>query len=179
MKWFKHQADLSRDEGIRQYLDESSDRLAAYGFFMLVLEILAERMVFQFGDPKCWVSFSKRQWALLTNCHVNRVVKYLPSLGVIGWVSVEFDGQNYRVEIQRMLEWRDEYSRKKGLAPESIRTSSHKSKNRLRKEEEQEQEIHTHPPTHTSSHTAPDFEKAKRLNETIENVVNQMDINQD
>lgn len=120
MLWFKHFNDLSRDEGVSAYLDSSQDRYAAYGFLNLVLEIIAERMDFKHGDPKCCATFSKREWARLTNSHVNRVIKYLPHLGVIGWVSVEFDGSNYRVEIPKLLEWRDEYSRKSGGSQDKV-----------------------------------------------------------
>lgn len=133
MLWFKHYNDLSRDEGVSAYLDSSQDRYAAYGFLNLVLEIIAERMDFKHGDPKCCATFSKREWARLTNSHVNRVAKYLPHLEVIGWVSVEFDGSNYRVEIPKLLEWRDEYSRKSGGGPDKVaqnRTEENRSEQR-------------------------------------------------
>jgi hypothetical protein len=120
MLWFKHFNDLSRDEGIRAYLDDSDDRFAAYGFFILIMELVCERMIFQYGDPKCSVTLSRREWARVTDCHTNRVNKYLPKLGVIGWVSVEFDGDYCTVEIPKLLEWRDESSRKSGRIPEGV-----------------------------------------------------------
>ena len=120
MLWFKHFNGLSRDEGVRAYLDDSDDRFAAYGFFMLIMEIVCERMIFKHRDPKCSVTLSRREWARVTDCHPNRANKYLPKLGFIGWVTVGFEGDYCTVEIPKLLDWRDESSRKSGSVPEEI-----------------------------------------------------------
>ena len=112
MKWFKHPTDLFRDEGIRAYLGSFQDQITAYGFLILILEIVSERMNSEEDDPKCAVTFPVRDWARLTNCHVNRVNKYLACLPETGWVSLKFDKGNCTVEIAKLLEWRDKDRRK-------------------------------------------------------------------
>ena len=123
MKWFKHMTDLSQDEDIARYLDESGrDQATAYGFLVLVLETVASRMGAK-GDPNCSATYSISQWQRLTYSHANRVMKYLRLCKVIGWVQVEFEGSSCKVTIPRMVEWRDEYSRKSGHTPDKVAQS--------------------------------------------------------
>ena len=124
MKWFKHMSDLPRDEGVARYLDEAGkDWLVAYGFLMLLLEAIASRMESNVGHLVCTATYSISQWERLTNCHRNRVRKYLGLCEVIGWVEVEFEGSSCRVTVPRMVQWRDEYTRKSGHTPDKVAQS--------------------------------------------------------
>ncbi len=125
MKWFKHQTDLSMDEGVSRYLDEAGprNRLTAYGFLMLLHEVIASRMNAAEGHLVCTATYSITQWGRITNSHPNRVRKYLGLCGVIEWVQVEFEGSSCRVSIPRMVEWRDETTRKSGVLPEQVAQS--------------------------------------------------------
>jgi len=124
MKWFKHMSDLPRDEGVSRYLDAAGkDRVTAYGFLMLLLEAIASRMQVQEGDLICSATYSIPHWGRITYSHPNRVRKYLGTCEVIGWVLVEFEGGMCKVSIPRMLEWRDEYTRKSGLTPDKVAQS--------------------------------------------------------
>jgi hypothetical protein len=110
------------------------DRLAAYGFLSRVLEIIAERMSAKEGSLKCYATYSITEWSRLLECHTNAVNKYMPYLALIGWVTVESEGRNYTVNIPKMVEWRDEATRKSGVLPEQV-AQSRADKN---KEEERE-----------------------------------------
>lgn len=136
MKWFRHHSDLCRDEDVRTYFDKAgNDRLNAYGFLMLVLEAICERMANpNTGDYGCSVRYSDKEWARVLGCHVNRVKKYMGLLPHISWVTVEFEEGNYRVRAAKLLDWRDEYSRKSGAGPDKV-AQRRTDKNRIDKRE--------------------------------------------
>ena len=124
MKWFKHLSDLPQDEGISRYLDAAErDRVAAYGFLMFVLESIASRMDANKGHLVCSATYSITHWGRITYSHPNRVRKYLGLCEVIGWVHVGFDADTCEVSVPRMVEWRDEHTRKLGVTPEKIAQS--------------------------------------------------------
>ncbi len=121
MKWFKHLSDLPRDEGVARYLDEAGkDRVVAYGFLMFLLEAIALRMDSKVGHLVCSVTYSISQWGHITYSHANRVRKYLRMCEDIGWVQVKFEGSSCTVTIPKMVEWRDETTRKSGVPPEQL-----------------------------------------------------------
>ncbi len=124
MKWFKHMSDLPRDEGVSRYLDAAeSDRVTAYGFLMFLLEAIASRMAWGEDDLTCSATYSISHWGHITYSHPNRVRKYLGLCKVIGWVLVEFEGGMCKVEVPRMVQWRDEYTRKSGQTPDNVAQS--------------------------------------------------------
>lgn len=119
MKWFMHQSDLPRDEEVSRYLDAAGKhRVTAYGFLMFVLEAIASRMVAKEDHLVCTATYSIHQWGHITYSHPNRVGKYLRLCEVIEWVQVEFEGSSCKVSIPKMVEWRDEYTRKSGPTPD-------------------------------------------------------------
>ena len=139
MKWFKHMSDLPRDEGVARYLDKAGkDWLVAYGFLMLLLEAIASRMDPNVGHLVCTATYSITQWERITNCHHNRVMKYLRLCEVIGWVRVEFEEGTCKVSIPRMVEWRDERTRKSGVLPEQV-AQSREEQNRSEQRESREE----------------------------------------
>ena len=124
MRWFKHMSDLPRDEGVARYLDEAGkDRLAAYGFLIFLMEAISSRMNTNQGDDVCSATYSVTHWGRITYSHPNRVRKYLALCEVIGWVQVGFEGGSCKVDVPRMAEWRDEYSRKSGHTPDKVAQS--------------------------------------------------------
>ena len=121
MKWFKHMSDLPRDEGVSRYLDEAGkDRVTAYGFLILVLEAVSSRMAVERGDLICSATYSIPQWGRITYSHPNRVLKYLHMCEVIGWVLVEYEEGMCKVSILKMVQWRDETTRKSGHSPDKV-----------------------------------------------------------
>lgn len=124
MKWFKHMSDLPRDEGVSRYLDAAGkDRVTAYGFLMFVLEAIAARMDANTGHLVCSATYSISHWGRITYSHPNRVRKYLRLCRVTGWVQVAFEEGSCKVSVPRMVEWRDDYTRKSGVRPEKVAQS--------------------------------------------------------
>ncbi len=121
MKWFKHMSDLPRDEGVSRYLDAAGrDRVTAYGFLIFLLEAIASRMLVQEGDLICSATYSIPQWGRITHSHPNRVRKYLGMCEVIGWVLVEYEGGMCKVSAPKMVQWRDDTTRKSGITPDQV-----------------------------------------------------------
>jgi len=143
MKWFKHMSDLPRDEGVARYLDKAGkDWLVAYGFLALLLEAIASRMDPNVGHLVCTATYSITQWERITNCHHNRVMKYLRLCEVIGWVRVEFEGSTCKVSIPRMVDWRDERTRKSGVLPEQV-AQSREEETRSEQRESRDKSAHS------------------------------------
>lgn len=134
MRWFKHMSDLSRDEDVCAYLEAAGrDRVAAYGFLMLLMEAVACRMKVIEGDLVCSATYPITEWGRITYSHTNRVNKYLRLCEVMGWVIVEYEGSMCKVSIPKMVQWRDEYSRKSGHPPDKVaqsRTEQNRSEQR-------------------------------------------------
>jgi len=137
MRWFKHMSDLSRDEGVSRYLDAAgSGRVTAYGFLTFLLEAIASRMDSTQGHLVCTATYSIPQWGRITYSHPNRVRKYLRLCEVIEWVQVEFEGSSCTVSIPKMVEWRDETTRKSGVLPEQVAQKREEKKRRERERAE-------------------------------------------
>lgn len=116
MRWYKHLTAAHYDEKLSELLAEGG--LEAYGFWWLLLEIVAGQMTKD--DQKCSVSYPLSQWSRLLYCHHNKVGKYMGKLGVMGIVRVEYESSKIRVTIPNLLKYRDEYSKKSGQNPESV-----------------------------------------------------------
>jgi len=139
MRWFKHMSDLPRDEGVARYLDEAGkDRMAAYGFLIFLMEAISSRMNTNQGDDVCSATYSITHWGRITYSHPNRVRKYLALCEVIGWVQVGFEGGSCKVDVPRMAEWRDEYSRKSGHTPDKV-AQKREEQNRLEQRESRDE----------------------------------------
>ncbi len=167
MRWFKHMSDLSRDEGVSRYLDAAGkDRVTAYGFLMILLEAIASRMASKKGHLVCTATYSITQWGRITYSHPNRVAKYLRLCEVIGWVEVEFEGGSCRVTIPKMVEWRDEYTRKSGHTPDKVAQSRADKKRTEEREKGQEGALSDgYPKESQRRKPPPDFEITKDLQE--------------
>lgn len=136
MKWFRHMTVSHEDSKISRLLDLSG--LAGYGAWWLILEIVAGEM--GKDDLKCSAEHSLTRWSHLMYCHPNQVKSYLGSMQSAGLVEIECIEDRYRVSVPNLLKYRDEYSRKSGHAPESVRSNSphlrtaHNSSKHLRSE---------------------------------------------
>lgn len=134
MRWFKHLAGFRGKTNVAAYLDACErDALAGYGFLMAVLEVICEQITPDSNNSS--VTYSNRQWSRLLGCHVNRVGKYMGKLGGSGIVDVEFDKGTCTVRAPMLLKLRDEYSRKSGHSPDTVRTMSHQNRSDTDKEQ--------------------------------------------
>ena len=123
MRWFKHMSQLTRDEGVSRYFE--SNRLAGYGFMILVLEAVAERM--DLAGDRCAATYSRSEWARITRSTTRSVSKDMAELRAVEWIIVTTEDDQITVDVPKMVDWRDEYTRKKsGQAPDTVRTMSHR-----------------------------------------------------
>ena len=132
MKWFKHMTGLRNDEAVARYMDAAG--LEGFGFLCMVMEMVAETM--GPGDQRCELSLSLRRWSSTTGIHRNKILAYAEKLGSTGLATVSREGTELRVQITKLAEWRDEYSRKSGHAQEDIRITSAQ----IREEKDQRRE---------------------------------------
>ena len=120
MKWFKHMSSLRNDESVARFVDSTG--LEGFGFLCLVMEMVAESM--GPNDQRCELSLSLRRWAISLGIHQNKVLTYAEKLGGSGLATVSREGNELRVQITKLAEWRDEYSRKSGQTQHNSRTLS-------------------------------------------------------
>lgn len=110
MKYWKHHSDLWNDEGVARLVGKGGvEGLAAWGVLTRVLDVIAAEMDW---TEKCSVSYSVTRWGELLSVPSSHVRHRLEKLLVIGWVVVESNGTEIKVEARKLLEWRDEYSEK-------------------------------------------------------------------
>ncbi len=167
MKWFKHISDLPRDEGVSRYLDAAGrDRVTAYGFLIFLLEAIASRMLVQEGDLICSATYSIPQWGRITHSHPNRVRKYLGMCEVIGWVLVEYEGGMCKVSAPKMVQWRDDTTRKSGMTPDQVGQKREEKKRTEKRESIQEGSLSDCLTAESQGRRAPpDFDVSKVLQE--------------
>jgi len=129
MRWFKHLSHSFDDEKLAALVEQCG--LEAYGFYWRMLEIVAASMdkarVDASGIMLTSVSYSLSRWSRLTYLHHHKVRNLLDKLRVIGLIEVEFnndEGGLVRVNVPNLLKYKDEYQRKSGQNPESVRTKS-------------------------------------------------------
>ena len=132
MKWFKHENAFRQDPAIAAYLDACGrSHLQGYGFLMMVLETVAAQM--KPGSEECEVTYSVRRWSRSLESHANCVSKFMTILAETGVVEAKKNDDCYQVRAPILLKLQDEYFRKTGPSPESIRTREEKK--RIEKEE--------------------------------------------
>jgi hypothetical protein len=110
-----------QDEKVAAYLALcGAKRIEGYGFFWSLLEVVASTI-----DAKsncCTITYPLTTWSRLLYCHHHSVGKYIGNLEVTGIVTCKWQESNLQVTIPNILKYRDEYSRKSGQHPESVRT---------------------------------------------------------
>lgn len=131
MKWFKHMTSLRNDEAVARFLDATG--LEGFGFLCMVMEMIAENMAKE--DQDCQLSLSLKRWSIALGIHRNKVLAYMGKLGSTGGSTggcttlacvtheQSEQGSVIRVQMTKLAEWRDEYTRKSGHYPDSVRTN--------------------------------------------------------
>jgi hypothetical protein len=134
MKWFKHHADMSRDENVARMMDESGrDQLAVYGLFNIVLERIAEKMEARRPND-CSVTYSPARWARLLGTNKQRAKGLMKKLSTNRALTVEVTDDTCTVTVPQMLDLADEYFRKCRQAPDKV-AQKREEQNRLEKRE--------------------------------------------
>jgi len=114
MKWFKHMSDMHDNERVCQYMYSCKNPLEAYGFYIMMLELVASKV----QGNKCSVKYPLKVWYRMFNIHHNKFTTLLEKLRVGGLVQAQYDdskgGSSLIVTIPKLLKIRDEYSKKSG-----------------------------------------------------------------
>ena len=117
MRWLKHMTATPQDEKISRLIAEYGH--AGYGVWWLVLEIVARGLE---GSREPSVTYPISTWAHLLFIRGSHVVQTLVKLQLTHLVTLERTGDDITVTIPNLLKYRDEYSRKSGQTPDSVRT---------------------------------------------------------
>jgi hypothetical protein len=88
----------------------------------MVMEMIAEGM--GKADQDCELSLSLRRWSITIGIHRNKVLSYMSKLESTGLATLKHEGSEIRVKVPNLAKWRDEYTKKSGHSPESVRTNS-------------------------------------------------------
>lgn len=121
MRWFKHQSNSST-EG--QFIAALEDKfgLEGYARYFKLLEIVALKME---DDDDFSATYPMEKWRTFLKAKQNKLDSFLVYLENQRQINLKRTGNLLTIEIPKMLELRDEYTRKK---TESLRTKSHKNK---------------------------------------------------
>ena len=121
MRWFKHQTNARRNRKLIALRDACDRRpLEAVGFYWSVLEIVAEEA----KNEHAYVTLSCKRWARELEISQRTLHNYVTKCGESGLISFTRAGDMLTIEIPNLLKYRDEYSRKSGQSPDSLRTMS-------------------------------------------------------
>ncbi len=133
MRWLKHLTAAREDEKIAQLITKYGH--AGYGLWWLVCEVVAQQL--EGDNPE--VTYPVTTWSHLLSVRGSHVRHCLSKLAVTGLVTVEWIGTDIKVRIPNLLKYRDEYSRKSGHSPDTVRSKTHIQKQNI----EAEAEAHT------------------------------------
>lgn len=134
MRWIKHMTATWQDEKVSRLVAEHG--LAGYGLWWRVLEIVASRVE---GDSAPSVTYPISAWSHLLVTRGSLVISTLSKLAVTHLVTMERHGSDITVTIPNLLKYRDEYTRKSGHTPDSVRSKKQKQNTEADTEAEAEQ----------------------------------------
>lgn len=135
MRWFKHMTNSWGNQKLSRLVDTCG--IEGYGFWWRLLEIIAANTE-KGAMPE--VEYSVSHWCRLMGIHHHKFRKLLHAGEECGLYSLstpalpqgyphsnsgvtpKYDQSKYRVKIDNILKYRDEYSRKSGQTPESVRS---------------------------------------------------------
>lgn len=116
MKWFKHMSDASDDA----FIEELEDKFGweGYGRWWKLLEIIARAMD-KNNEPFAIHSWVK--WSLFLKGKRNKVSLFLVALQDQGKITLEQNGDILKITCPKLLELRDEYTKRSGHPPDISR----------------------------------------------------------
>lgn len=123
MRWFKHLTDAADDEKLADILTEFGPE--GYGVWWLLVEVIGKQMD---SSPKCEASYSLDHWARKLYVSKRKTTSFLTVFSEKNLIFLEYDNSNVLgkiiVKIPKMLNFRDEYSKKSGQPPDKVPTIS-------------------------------------------------------
>lgn len=146
MRWFKHLSDAAKDEVMAELVQKFGPE--GYGVWWQILEAIAATM--QKGSDRCEVTYPKGTWRKLCPTYrasrLSQIIDFLEIRGKILINPVQCPGDVRAMSVRcpgdvemmsvrslrdlltiscpNLLKFRDEYSKKSGFCPESVRTDS-------------------------------------------------------
>lgn len=116
MRWFKHLTHAHEDEKIAVLIDEAG--LEGYGFWWLMIEILASQM--DAKSDKCEVVYPLKTWARLCGLLSTRWLRLAQLVANSQlWTLETFEGVA-KVNCPNLLKFRDEYSGRSRQTPDKL-----------------------------------------------------------
>jgi len=125
MKWFKHDTDCDRSEGLSFLIDQEG--FSGYGRWFRLLEIVAEKMD---KTDRCHAEYSIQKWCSLLGLKQKKLISFL-ELTENKLKTKVFSYENIiKIEIPNLLNKRDNYTK-------DFQETSKKlpSKNKIKKED--------------------------------------------
>jgi hypothetical protein len=123
MRWLKHLTCARRDEKITRLMEQMGAE--GYGYYWLICETIAESMD---KSDRCGLIHPEAEWARnlrISRAKLSRVLAELQACRLITVVESEQNtAKFYDISVRNLLKYRDEYSKKSGHTPDSVRTKS-------------------------------------------------------
>ena len=110
MKWFRHMTDASDDEFISKL--EAEFGLEGYARWWKILEVIGRQMD---KSDRCSAEYPITKWMQLLSIKRWKILKSFVEFCAIGQkFNINYDEKILKIECPKLLEMRDEYSRKSG-----------------------------------------------------------------
>lgn len=136
MRWFKHLTDASDDEFIHSL--EAEFGLAGYARWWKLCEIIGRKL--KPTDTSATVTLPLPVWESYLKAKRKQLVSYLIAIEKQGRIKFEVAGELLRIELPKLLKFRDEYRRKSGHTtketPDKVLDKNTDTDNREQKLEE-------------------------------------------
>ncbi len=133
MKWFKHMANAGDDDFI-EWLEEEYG-FEGYGRWWRIIETIAKSMDKNRDDPSAEHTWKK--WQTKLRGKRSQLLGYLLAMQLRGKIEVEYNEEVLKITCSKVLEMRDEYSRKSGhtpiATPDNVAPDTEKEKEKERK----------------------------------------------
>ena len=114
MRWLKHITKSHGDEALAAVLH--SQGLEGYGFYWLLLEVIAGEMDSKNGKPE--LTYFEDTWAKNLHCSVRVFRRLCSSLSKEKLILVENSGDRVKIAVPNILKYKDECAKKSGHSPE-------------------------------------------------------------
>lgn len=119
MRWLKHLSMAHEDEKLSALLEEFG--LEAFGMYWLLLELISSTM--EKDSLVTSLTHSELKWSTNLHTSVRKLRKYLESMANLHLISIESIDNRLRINVPKLLKYRDEWSNRSGVTPESLGTT--------------------------------------------------------
>lgn len=119
MKWFKHKTDCSSREFMAILEDQFG--LEGYARWFKILEEIGKNMS---GENGCSAIYPWSKWQTILKGKRKKLGTFLEHLENKSKIKLKENGEILEIECRKILEIKDEYSRKSGHCPEELPTNS-------------------------------------------------------